>query len=411
MAPTRGQDSADVVAAKLDALINHTSSGVAIYRAVDEGEDFVFVDFNPAAQDIEQVSKDDVLGKRVTEVFPGVCEFGLLDVFRRVWRTGKDEHHPVSVYKDERIAGWRRNHVCRLPDGNVMAIYDDMTEHKRSEMAARMGEQCFRAIANYSYDWEVWVGPTGRVLWTNPAVMRIAGYSIREILAMRDYPDPLIQEEDRERVGKAFRSALAGSSGNDIQFHLQRKDGSVVWAEMSWQPIHDDKGSPLGHRASIRDVHARKLAEQALERAEREKVLILDSLVELVVHQDRDLTVLWANRAACESVGLTREELIGRHCYELWGGQEEVCADCPVARAMETGRWAETEKTTPDGRIWAIQGTPIRDEAGRIIGGAEIALDITKHKRTEQALKDLRRKHQKLMAGRRPGYDPSDDET
>ncbi len=406
----QGREPAEIVSAKLDALMNHVASGVAIYEAVNDGEDFVFTDFNPAAEQIERVSRQEILGKKVTEIFPGVREFGLLDVFRHVWRTGEAQHHPVSVYKDERVAGWRRNNVCRLPDGRVMAVYDDVTEYKRSEMAARMSEQCFRAIANYTYDWEVWAGPTGRVLWTNPAATRVTGYSVRELVAMRDYPDPLVHEDDRERVLKAFRSAVGGSSGNDFHFRLRRKDGDIVWAEMSWQPIHDDKGDSLGHRESIRDVTARKLAEEALHRAEREKETLLDSLVELVVHQSTDLTILWANRAACESVGRTREQLIGHHCYELWGQQEEICRDCPVAVAMETGRWTEAEKSTPDGRFWAIQGTPIRDEDGQIVGGVEIALDITKYKRSEKALNDLKRKYAQLTASHRPAQDRSDDE-
>ncbi len=400
----------EVVSAKLDALMNNAASGVATYRAVHDGADFVFVEFNPAAEEIEHINRKDVIGKSVAEVFPGVREFGLLEVFRRVWQTGKPERHPVSVYKDERVAGWRQNYVCRLPNGEVMAVYTDVTEHKRSEMAARMSEQCFCAIANYTYDWEIWVGPTGRILWTNPAATRVTGYSVREIVAMRDYPDSVVHEEDRERIAKAFRSAVSGSTGNDVQFRIRRKDGSVVWAEMSWQPIHDEKSASLGHRESIRDVTARKLAEQALQAAEREKAVVLDSLIELVVHEDRDLTILWANRAACESVGRTREQVIGRHCYELWGEQDETCEDCPVAQAMETGCWTEAEKSTPDGRIWAVQGTPIRDEAGRVVGGAEIALDITKYKRTEKALKDLKRELYRLMAGHGPSHERADDE-
>ena len=405
-----GAEQVEIGLAKLETLLQYVASGVAVYRAVEDGSDFVFFDFNPAAEQIERVKKGDVLGKKVTDVFPGARDFGILDVFRRVWRTGHPEDHPISVYKDQRIAGWRRNHVSRLPNGDVMAIYDDVTEYKRSELAARTSEQCFRAIANYTYDWEVWVGPTGRVLWTNPAATRVTGYSVREITAMADYPAPIVCEDDRERVVKAYRSALGGSSGNDVQFRIRRKDGRVIWVEMSWQPIRDDKSMSLGHRESIRDITARKTAERALGQSERETEAILDGLAELVIHQSPDLTILWANRAACESAGRTREELIGRHCYELWGQASDTCDDCPVALAMQTGRWAEAEKTTPDGRTWAIQGTPIRNEDGDIVGGVEIALDISRYKRTERALKDLKRQYARLKGSHSPHHDPADDE-
>lgn len=257
--------------AKFKVLFENVCSGVAIYEARNDGEDFVFVDFNPAAEQIDHIKKEELIRKSVTEVFPGVRQFGLFDVFRRVYKTGTPEHHPVSVYKDERIAGWRENYVYRLPSGQIVAIYDDVSTRKRTELVTRMTDQCFRAIADYTYDWEVWVGPPGRLLWTNPAVQRVTGYSIKEIMAMSDYPGSVVYEQDRDRIERAFRSALKGSTGNDFQFRIVRKDGKVIWAEMSWQPIYDDDGNSLGHRESIRDITARKEAEEALEKANIKK--------------------------------------------------------------------------------------------------------------------------------------------
>ena len=178
-------------------LFENVSSGVAIYEAINDGEDFVFADFNPAAEEIDHIKKADILGKKVTEVFPGVKKLGLFEVFRRVYKKGTPEHHPVSIYKDERIAGWRENYVYRLPSGQIVAVYDDIGARKRTELVTQMTNQCFRAIADYTYDWEVWVSPTSRILWTNPAVKRVTGYDIKEIMSMSDYPGVVIYDQDR----------------------------------------------------------------------------------------------------------------------------------------------------------------------------------------------------------------------
>jgi PAS domain S-box-containing protein len=257
--------------AKFKVLFENVCSGIAIYEARNDGKDFVFVDFNPAAEQIEHIKKEELIGKSVADVFPGVKQFGLFDVFKRVYKTGTPEHHPVSVYKDERIAGWRENYVYRLPSGQIIAVYDDVSARKRTELVARMTDQCFRAIADYTYDWEVWVGPAGRVLWTNPAVQRVTGYSIKEIMAMQDYPSSIVYEQDRDRIERAFRSALKGSTGNDVQFRIVSKDGKVIWVEMSWQPIYDDNGDSLGHRESIRDISERKAAQEALQKTKLKK--------------------------------------------------------------------------------------------------------------------------------------------
>lgn len=113
--------------AKFKTLFDNVSSGVAIYEARNDGKDFVFVDFNRAAEEIDHIRIEELIGKNVAEVFPGVQQFGLLDVFRRVYKTGTPEHHPVSVYKDERIAGWRENCVYKLPSGQIVAVYDDIS--------------------------------------------------------------------------------------------------------------------------------------------------------------------------------------------------------------------------------------------------------------------------------------------
>jgi len=88
---------------------------------------------------------------------------------------------------------------------------------------------------------------------------------------MSDYPASVVYEQDRDRIERAFRSALKGSTGNDVQFRIIRKDGKVIWVAMSWQPIYDDSGGSLGHRESIRDITAHKEAEEALEKAKVKK--------------------------------------------------------------------------------------------------------------------------------------------
>ena len=52
--------------------------GVAVYEPKNNGEDFVFVDFNKAAEKISAMPRDTIIGQSVCEMFPGVREFGLL---------------------------------------------------------------------------------------------------------------------------------------------------------------------------------------------------------------------------------------------------------------------------------------------------------------------------------------------
>ena len=116
-----------------------------------------------------------------------------------------------------------------------------------------------------------------------------------------------------------------------------------------------------------------KRDEEALRESEREKAIILNSLSELVTYQDRELRIKWANRAAGESVASSPEQLVGRHCYEVWQGRSEPCVGCPVVKALETSQPQQGEMTTPDGRVWLTRGYPVRDKHGDVVGAVRDA--------------------------------------
>jgi PAS domain S-box-containing protein len=133
-----------------------------------------------------------------------------------------------------------------------------------------LGAEHFRAIADYTYDWETWVGPGGEVLWVNPAVERITGYSVAECMRLVDYPLELVHEADRAGVRQVLARARASESGNHYEFRVRRKDGTVRWAAISWQPLVSAEGEHLGYRSSVRDIDERKQLESQLHEALRQ---------------------------------------------------------------------------------------------------------------------------------------------
>ncbi|WP_267928914.1 hybrid sensor histidine kinase/response regulator [Desulfolithobacter dissulfuricans] len=114
-------------------LFDHMKSGVAVLRAVEEGQDFVFLDFNRAAEQIEGISREQILGRRMSRMFPETVSSGLLEIVRQVWKDGEPRYHPVVVSRNDTILSWRENSVYKLPSGEVVVLYDDLTREKRME--------------------------------------------------------------------------------------------------------------------------------------------------------------------------------------------------------------------------------------------------------------------------------------
>ena len=171
-------------------LSDHMNDGVAIYQAENDGEDFVFIDFNKSAERIDNVKRNDLIGKSVLKIFPGVKDFGLFDVFKRVWKTGKSEKYAIVLYEDERISGWRDNFVYKVPSGEIVAIYRDETEKKLAEEALKESEARFRAIFEHMeaascLDEIVYDGGKAvdyRILDVNPSYEKILGIKKEKVI-------------------------------------------------------------------------------------------------------------------------------------------------------------------------------------------------------------------------------------
>ncbi len=129
-------------------LFDNINNGVAVYKAVNDGEDFVFTDFNKAGELIDGIKRSELIGNRVTKMFPMIKEFKLLDVFKKVWKTGHPDNFPVALYQDERITGWRDNYVYKLPSGELVAVYSDETKHKLAEQKLHYSKLQLDAIFN-----------------------------------------------------------------------------------------------------------------------------------------------------------------------------------------------------------------------------------------------------------------------
>lgn len=118
---------------RFNNIFETMTSGVAVYEAVDEGEDFIFRALNPAGASIYQISSTEVLGEKVTEVFPEIHEMGLVEAFKTVRETGKPVFFPASCHDKRHTEKWYDNRVYRLPNGEIVALFDDITEKKQME--------------------------------------------------------------------------------------------------------------------------------------------------------------------------------------------------------------------------------------------------------------------------------------
>jgi PAS domain S-box-containing protein len=224
--------------------------------------------------DILGRSNEDIIGKTPFDFMPPDEAKRAAAIFSEI----AANKAPIKDLENLNI-GRNDKKICLLTNGvpildkegnlkGYRGIDKDITEHKKIQEVLRENEERFRAIADYTYDWENWIGSDGKLVWINPSVLRLTGYTADECLNMYDFPIPLFDENDRERMTLLFAEVVRGASCDNVEFRIRCKDGSIKWGEVSCQPIYNSIGTNIGHRSSIRDVTDRKQAEDALCKSE-----------------------------------------------------------------------------------------------------------------------------------------------
>ena len=164
------------------------------------------------------------------------------------------------------------------------------------------------------------------------------------------------------------------------------------------------------NRQLRQEIAERRRVEEALRRAEREKEIILNGLQGHVSYYDAHFNVRWLNKQALNSLDMNLEDVVGRPCFEVVWGRDQVCPECPVRKAMDTLQMEEYERHMPDGSIWTLRGYPILDETGEVVGAVELSVDITERKRTEERLQSSEEKLRQFVAQSSDGILISDDQ-
>lgn len=119
--------------ARFKGMFNNMSSGVTIYKAVNDGTDFIILDLNTAHRKIENIVKKNAIGNSLLNLSPEVKETGLLEAMKKVWETGKPERLTVSLSQKDKIKHWREYYIYRLPSSEIVSIFDDLTDKKKAE--------------------------------------------------------------------------------------------------------------------------------------------------------------------------------------------------------------------------------------------------------------------------------------
>ncbi len=280
--------------------------------------------------------------------------------------------------------------------GSYAAIIDITRQKEREER--------YRIVADYTYDWEHWIGPGKEMLYISPSCERVTGYSKDEFLADESLLIEIVHPEDRPLVDRHRQDDFERDKPLEIEYRILHRNGTVRWISHACQPVYVGTGTFQGRRSSNRDITARKEIEESLNLQRSLLQVFCDTIQDAIFILDCDGRIQLANPAYLRIVGATADEVLGKTAHEIYGDGETAAQFSESDRlVLQSGQPEVLEEILPSpegNRVFLTSKAPYRDSSGHIIGTVNISRDITERKRAEEALKNAHDELERRVAER-----------
>ena len=359
------------------SLFDNLLDGFAFCEMIyDHGQpqDFTYLDVNAAFERLTGL--DHVVGKRVSEVIPGLKDSNpeLFEIYGRVALTGKAERFEIYL---EQLARWFSISVYSPDRGYFIAVFDNVTERKLAEQALRRSEQLLRDseqrlhLAQYAANagtWE-WDLRTNKNYWSEE-IWALYGLEPNSREPSYESWAQTINPEDRPIVENAVREAASNGTRLRVEWRVAGSSGRERWLMSAGQPVFDASGKAERYLGIVIDITDRKQVER-----------IKDEFIGLVSHELKTpLTVIAGALNVAMSADVSAEEKKTFLEDAAWGA--ETMANI-VDNLLELSRW----------------------QANRLMLRAE-PLDIAQVVSKEIAQNSARSDRHRLVADVAPGLPP-----
>ena len=274
--------------------------------------------------------------------------------------------------------------------GRFIGTVLDVTEKKRAEEALKRSEERYRAVIEQSTEGIYLLdADSRRLLETNPAFQRMFGYTAEELRGMELYD---LVAHSRDDVDTNIGRTLEAGRRLLGERRYRRKDGVLLEVEVGVSTISYNSHHAIC--AVVRDVTARKRAEEALKRSEERFRSLVRYASDIIIILDGDGEILYESPVVERVLGFTPEERMGTNAFDYLHPEDRGPVGERFARLVtEPGGRVSAEYRTRnkegDWRTFEAVGVNLLDDP--VIRGIVVnSRDVTERRRTEQALAEIR---------------------
>ncbi len=369
--------------------------------SIDESSTILFA--NSATADVFGYTPEELTGKNLTMLMP--------DYMRRVHEAGLRRY----VETGHRHLNWEATELPGLhKDGREIPLEvsfgeytkagkhyftgfaRDITDRKQAEEALRQSEMEFRGLAN-SMPTLVWMAnPDGWIFWYNQRWYEYTGTTPEQMegWGWQSVHDPEVLPTVMER----WKRSIATAEPFEMTFPIRGADGQFRPFLTRVTPVRDQHRKLTRWFGTNTDVSSEVEVQKKLQTAlfaSQKLAAIVESSDDAIVSKDLQGIVTAWNPAAERLFGYSAQEMIGRPITAIVPPelqQDEHTILAAIGRGERVDHFETVRLTKSGARIQvSVTVSPIRDEAGNVIGAANVSRDITQQKQAEEALRTTER--------------------
>ncbi len=390
----------------LRGLFENSPSGIAVYDVINDGskgDDYIIKEFNKTALEIEKKRIGEVVGKSLRDLRPNIDHYGLIDIFKKVWETGETAHYPAKVYIDDEYYNWYENHVFKIPNGEIVAIYEDVTAQKMAEEALKSSEERLNltldAVNVGIWDWNV---PSGNAVFS-PKYYTMLGYEPYEFPQNYDSWRKLVHPEDIGLVEQEIQKRINGKGNYALEMRMKTKSGQWRWILTEGKVVEFDQDrNPVRMVGTHKDITERINMEKALTESEEKYRTLFNANPDYTFLMGPDGQIKDVNEATTKIIGLCKDEILGNTFADLgiklnWDVGPYMDKIASALQGKQVNPF-ETKIMDVNGDFhWLNIFNSIIKKEGSISYILIIARNITLEKRISEEIKDSLREKEVLL--------------
>ena len=331
-------------------LVENMLNGLAQYRVLldEQGRavDAVFCEVNTAFEQITGISREAVVGMRVTEVRSEV-DREWIELIGQVALTGV----PVRFERHSaRLGKWFAMLAYSPREGYCAIVSEDITERKLALQALQKSEAHYRELVEGAHSLILKIAADGRLLFLNDFACRFLGVAADDVVGHHAVGTVLsaadVTEEGFQRqLTLGLRRQLAQQN---YEWPVRAADGSRRWVAWNLRAICDDQGQTEAYLVFGQDITERRQAAHACAESEAKFRTLFNDASDGIFIRSADGSFLEVNEALCRRLGSDRQTLLQTAPEVVYGGQfaatleGRLAAATPeaplVLEATETGR-------------------------------------------------------------------------